>query len=328
VIFTGGCTAAINLVAYSYGQRLKAGDEIVVSELEHHSNIVPWQMLAQEVGAVLRVAPISDRGEVVMEEYSRLLGPRTRLVALSQVSNALGTVLPVREMTELAQRYGARVLVDGAQAVAHQRVDVQELGVDFYVFSSHKLFGPTGLGAVYGRKELLDAMPPWQGGGNMIRSVTFEETTYDEAPAKFEAGTPPIAEAVGLGAAIDYVSRIGLEVIARYERELTEYAMEGLARVPGLRLIGTAPEKVGVLSFVLKDRTPEEVGRFLDQEGIAVRAGHHCAQPTMRRFGVTGTVRPSLAFYNTREEIAALVAALYKLQGFSYADGSVFLRSL
>ncbi len=315
IIFVRGTTEGVNLVAQTYGRKyIKAGDEIVLPLLEHHSNIVPWQMLAQEVGAVLRVAPINDRGEVLMEEYARLLGPRTRMVALSQVSNALGTVLPVQEMTELAHRYGARVLVDGAQAVAHQQVDVQRLGVDFYVFSSHKLFGPTGIGVVYGRRELLDAMPPWQGGGNMIRDVSFEETTYNDVPAKFEAGTPSIAAAVGLGAAIDYVSRIGLELISRYERELTEYAGEGLSHVPGLRAIGTASDKVGVLSFVLRDKPPEDVGRFLDREGIAVRAGHHCAQPTMRRFGVTGTVRPSLAFYNTCEEIDALIAALHKLQ--------------
>ena len=315
VIFVHGATEGINLVAQTYGRKyIGAGDEIVLTMAEHHSNIVPWQLLAGEKSAVLRVVPITDRGEVMLEEYARLLGPRTRLVALSHVSNALGTVLPIRAMTEMAHRHGARVLIDGAQAIPHLPVDVQTLDSDFYVFSGHKLFGPTGIGVLYGKKELLDDMPPWQGGGNMIRTVSVEETTYDEAPNKFEAGTAILAGAVGLCAAIDYVSRIGLENIARYERNLTEYATERLALIPGLRQIGTAPDKIGVLSFVLDDMSPEEVGKLLDLDGIAVRAGHHCAQPTMRRFGVTGTVRPSLAFYNTCEEIDVLIAALRNIR--------------
>ncbi len=315
IIFVRGTTEGINLVAQSYGRKyIGAGDEIVLPTLEHHANIVPWQMLAQETGAILRQVPINDRGEILLEEYARLLGPRTRFVALSHVSNALGTVLPIREMTALAHRYDALVLVDGAQAAAHVPVDVQMLDCDFYVFSGHKLFGPTGIGVLYGKKQVLDAMPPWQGGGSMIRTVTFEKTSYNDIPAKFEAGTPNIAGAVGLGAAIDYVNRIGLDNITRYEHALTRYATEHLAQIPGLRQIGTARDKVSVLSFVLQDMPPEDVGRFLDLEGIAVRAGHHCAQPTMQRFGVTGTVRPSLAFYNTCEEIDTLVAALYKIQ--------------
>ena len=314
ILFVRGTTEGINLVAQTYGRKfLQPGDEIVLTTLEHHANIVPWQMIAKEKGAVLRVAPINDRGEVVLEEYQSLLGPRTRLVALSQASNTLGTVLPVAEMTQMAKRYNARVLVDGAQSVSHMPVDVQQIGCDFFVFSGHKIFAPTGIGAVYAKEELLEILPPWQGGGNMIRNVTFEETTYAEPPAKFEAGTPNIADAVGLGAALDYVSRLGLPNIARHEQELLRYATEQLVRIPGLRIIGTAPEKVGLVSFVLKERKTEEVGRLLDQEGIAVRAGHHCAQPSLRRYGLESTVRPSFSLYNTREEIDRLVAAVHRI---------------
>lgn len=311
IIFARGTTEAINLVAQTYGRKyIRSGDEIVLSALEHHANIVPWQMLAQETGAVLKVIPVNDRGEILLEEYARLLGPRTRFVAVTQVSNALGTILPVKEITEMAHRHGARVLIDGAQGVPHLSVNVQALDCDFYVFSGHKLFAPTGIGVLYGKRELLEDMPPWQGGGNMIRSVTFEHTIYEGVPAKFEAGTPNIADAVGLGAAIDYLNRLGLVNLEQYEHKLTVYGMEQLALIPGLRLIGTAPHKVGVLSFLLGNLSVEEVGNRLAQEGIAVRAGHHCAQPTMQRYGVTGTVRPSLAFYNTFEEIDALVEVL------------------
>lgn len=313
IIFVRGTTEGINLLAQTYGRKyLGPGDEIVLTTLEHHSNIVPWQLLAQEKGIRLRVVPITDRGEVILEEYERVVGPRTRLVVLSHVSNALGTILPVQHMIETAHRQGARVLVDGAQAVPHFRVNVQALNADFYVFSGHKLFGPTGIGVLYGKLDLLEAMPPWQGGGSMIDTVTFEATTYNKVPYKFEAGTGHIAGAVGLGAAIDYLNRIGFEVANHYEEGLMAYATEGLAQLRGLRQIGTAPQKAGVLSFVLDGTHPEEVGKFLDQEGIAVRAGHHCAQPTMQRFGVKGTVRASIAFYNTCEEVDALIAAIRK----------------
>jgi cysteine desulfurase / selenocysteine lyase len=313
IIFVRGTTEGINLVAQTYGRKyVGQGDEIVLTTLEHHSNIVPWQLLAQEKGARLCVVPINDRGEVILEAYERLVGPRTRLVALSHVSNALGTILPIQHMIETAHRYGARVLVDGAQAVPHLRVNVQALDADFYVFSGHKLFGPTGIGALYGKLDLLEDMPPWQGGGSMIDTVTFEETTYNKVPYKFEAGTGHIAGAVGLGAAIDYLDRIGFEAANHYEEALMAYASEALAQIPGLHQIGTAPQKAGVLSFVLDGARPEEVGKFLDQEGIAVRAGHHCAQPTMQRFGVPGTVRPSVALYNTHEEVDALIRAIFK----------------
>jgi len=315
IIFVRGTTEGINLVAQTYGKKfLEPNDEIILSTLEHHANIVPWQMIAKDKGARLRIIPVSDRGEIMLEEYQALLGPRTRLVALAHASNSFGTILPVAEMTQMAKRYGARVLIDGAQSVAHLPVNMQQLGCDFYVFSGHKIFGPTGIGAVYAKEELLEIMPPWQGGGNMIRNVTFEETTYAEPPARFEAGTPNIADAVGLGAALDYVHRLGLPNIAKYEHELLEYATEHLSRIDGLRLIGTAREKVGMLSFVLKERKTEEVGRLLDLEGIAVRAGHHCSQPSLRRFGVEATVRPSLAFYNTRDEIDRLAAAIKRIQ--------------
>lgn len=314
IIFVRGTTEAINLVAQTYGRKfLQQGDEIILSEAEHHANIVPWQIIAKEKGAIIRVIPLNERGEVILADYERLLGPRTKLVALTQASNSLGTILPVKEMTHLAKRYGAKVLIDGAQSVAHIPVNVQELGCDFFVFSGHKIFGPTGIGVVYGRQEVLEIMPPWQGGGNMIKNVTFEETTYSDVPAKFEAGTPNVADAVGLGVALDYVNRLGLENIAKYEHYLLEYATAGLSSIKGLRLIGTAREKVGVLSFVLQNKSTIEVGRLLDLEGIAVRAGHHCAQPSLRRYGVEATVRPSLSFYNTIGEVDRLVLAVRRI---------------
>ncbi len=275
---------------------------------------MPWQQLAAEKGARLRVAPVDDDGQIILSEYEKLIGPRTKLVAITQVSNALGTITPVHEMVAAAHRHGARVLVDGAQAVSHMRVDVQSMNPDFFVFSGHKIFGPTGIGVVYGRKELLDSMPPWQGGGNMIADVTFERTVFQAAPAKFEAGTGNIADAIGLGAALDYVSAIGLENVSAYEHNLLEYATAGLRTVPGLRIIGTAREKAGVISFVLDNLRTQDVGTALDQEGIAVRAGHHCAQPILRRFGVESTVRASLAPYNNCEDIDALVAALHRIR--------------
>ncbi|MDX1946133.1 MAG: cysteine desulfurase [Pirellulaceae bacterium] len=315
IVFVRGTTEGINLIAQTYGRKfLQPGDEIVLSNLEHHANIVPWQMIAKEKGAHLRVIPVNDRGEVMLEEYQRILGPRTKVVALTQASNSLGTILPVAEMTQMAKRYGARVLIDGAQSVAHIPVNMQQLGADFFVFSGHKIFGPTGIGAVYIKEELHEILPPWQGGGNMIKNVTFEETTYSDAPAKFEAGTPNIADAVGLGAALDYVNRLGLSNIAAYEHELLQYATDGLLKIDGLRLIGTAREKVGVLSFVLPNRSTEDIGRLLDQEGIAVRSGHHCSQPSLRRFGVETTVRPSLSLYNTKSEVDRLVTAVKRIR--------------
>ncbi|XXR75737.1 family 2A encapsulin nanocompartment cargo protein cysteine desulfurase [Sorangium sp. So ce394] len=315
IVFVRGTTEGINLIAQTWGRRhVGPGDEIVITWLEHHANIVPWQQLCAEKGARLRVAPVDDRGQVILEEYEKLLGPRTRIVSLTQVSNALGTITPAREMVAMAHRHGARVLVDGAQAVSHMRADVQLLDCDFYVFSGHKVFGPTGIGVVYGKGDVLDAMGPWQGGGNMIADVTFERTAYQPPPARFEAGTGNIADAVGLGAALEYVTRIGIENISRYEHELLHYATHALMTVPGLRLIGTAPDKAGVLSFVLQGQRTEEMGGALDREGIAVRSGHHCAQPILRRFGVESTVRASLAPYNTCEDIDALVDALHRIQ--------------
>ncbi len=315
IIFVRGTTEGINLVAQSWGRRnVEPDDEIVITWLEHHANIVPWQQLCAEKGARLRVAPVDDRGQVILEEYEKLFSSRTKLAAFSQVSNALGTITPVREMVEIAHRYGARVMVDGAQAVSHLRVDVQALDCDWYVFSGHKVFGPTGIGVVFGKEDLLNATPPWQGGGNMIVDVTFEKTVYQPAPGRFEAGTGNIADAVGLGAALDYLDQIGMENVSRYEHELLVYGTQGLLSVPGLRLIGTAAEKASVLSFVLDGFRTEDVGEALDEEGIAVRAGHHCAQPILRRFGLESTVRPSLAFYNTCEDLDALVAALLRIQ--------------
>jgi cysteine desulfurase/selenocysteine lyase len=315
IIFVRGATEAINLVAQSWGRRnVQKDDEIVITWLEHHANIVPWQMLCSEKGARLRVAPVDNSGQVILEEYEKLLGPRTKLVALAQVSNALGTVTPVEEMVAMAHRHGARVLVDGAQAVSHLRVDMQAYDCDFYVFSGHKIFAPTGIGVVFGKSEVLDAMPPWQGGGNMIADVTFERTLYQPPPLRFEAGTGSIADAVGLGAALDYLDRIGMVNISRYEHDLLIYATEALQQIPGLHLIGTAREKASVLSFVLDGFRTEDVGAALNQEGIAVRSGHHCAQPILRRYGLESTVRSSLAFYNTCEEIDALVTALWNLK--------------
>jgi len=314
IVFVRGATEAINLVAQSWGrQNILAGDEIVISYLEHHANIVPWQQLVSEKGARLRVIPVDDSGQILLDEYQKLLNERTKLVAVAHVSNALGTIVPVRAVSDLAHRVGARVLIDGAQAVSHMPVNVQALGADFYVFSGHKVFGPTGIGVLYGTAEILESMPPWQGGGNMISAVSFERTTYQKPPQRFEAGTGNIADAAGLGAALDYVSRIGMQVIDRYEQDLLTYATAALHSISGLRLIGTAQEKASVLSFVLDGHDPVAVGSALNQEGIAVRAGHHCAEPILRRFGVSATVRPSLAFYNTHDEVDALVAALRRL---------------
>ncbi len=315
IVFVRGTTEAVNLVAQTFGRtRVRAGDEIVVTVMEHHSNIVPWQMLCEQQGAALRVVPMDDDGTLRIDELERLIGPRTRLVALGHVSNALGTIHPVRRIVELAHGKGVPVLLDGAQAVPHLAVDVQALGCDFYAFSGHKLFGPTGIGVLYGRSELLEQMPPWQGGGDMISSVSFEKTTYNKLPYKFEAGTPDIAGAIGLGAAIDYVNSVGLHAIAAYEHALLDYATDALKRVPGLRLIGTAKEKASVLSFLLGDIHPHDIGTVLDREGIAIRTGHHCAQPLMRRLGVAATARASLAFYNRREDVDALVAGLHKVR--------------
>ncbi|MBI4421284.1 MAG: cysteine desulfurase [Gemmatimonadetes bacterium] len=311
VVFVRGTTEAINLVAYTFGRtRIGQGDEVVLSAMEHHSNIVPWQMACEAGGARLRVAPINDRGELLLEEYQRLLGPRTRLVAITHVSNALGTVTPVREIIELAHAKGVPVLVDGAQAAPHQRLDMRELGCDFYAVSGHKMFGPMGIGLLYGKAQHLEAMPPFHGGGDMIRSVTFERTEYAPIPAKFEAGTPNVAGVAGLVAAIDYLEGIGWDAIAGHEAELVRHATEALARVPGVRLVGTAAERASVVSFVLEGVHAHDVGTIADHDGIAIRAGHHCAQPVMDRFGIPATARASFAFYNTHEEVEALVAAV------------------
>ena len=314
VIFVRGSTEAINLVAQSWGgQHVAEGDEIIVSHLEHHANIVPWQQLASAKKAKLRVIPVDDAGQVLLDEYARLLNDRTKIVAITQVSNALGTVVPVKEIIDMAHRAGAKVLVDGAQSVSHLSVDVQSLGADFFVFSGHKVFGPTGIGVLWGQREVLEDMPPWQGGGNMILDVTFEKTQYQPIPNKFEAGTGNIADAVGLGAAIDYVQRIGLSNIARYEHDLLCYGMQQLGTISGVRLVGTAPDKASVMSFVLAGHSTDEVGQALSREGIAVRTGHHCAQPILRRMGLLATVRPSLAFYNTFDEIDRLVNVVRSL---------------
>jgi cysteine desulfurase/selenocysteine lyase len=314
-ILTKGTTDAINLVASSYGRRnVGAGDEVLITGLEHHSNIVPWQMLCEEKGAKLRVAPLDEEGRVVMAEYERLLSPRTKMVAVAHVSNALGTINPVRRMIELAHAQGAPVLVDGAQAAPHLRVDVKELDADFYALSAHKIYGPSGVGVLYGKQALLEAMPPYQGGGDMILSVTFERTTYNDLPYKFEAGTPNIAGVIAFGAAIDYVTAIGLDRIAAHEHRLLEYATRKLLEVPGLRIIGTAPEKAAVISFVLEGAHPHDIGTILDYEGVAVRTGHHCAQPVMERYCVPATARASMAFYNTTEEIDVLVRGLHKVR--------------
>jgi cysteine desulfurase/selenocysteine lyase len=316
VVFTRGTTEAINLVARTWGvQHVGEGDEIIVSHLEHHANIVPWQQLAAQKGARLRVIPVDDSGQVLLDEFQKLLNDRTKIVAVTQVSNALGTVVPVREIVAMARRAGACTLVDGAQSISHMQIDVRALDADFFVFSGHKIFGPTGIGVLYGKKAVLEAMPPWQGGGNMIADVTFEKTVYQAPPNKFEAGTGNIADAVGLGAALEYVERIGIENIGRYEHGLLDYATHHMAPIPGVRLVGTAADKASVLSFVLAGYTIEEVGKALNHEGIAVRTGHHCAQPILRRFGLETTVRPSLAFYNTCEEIDRMVAVVKRLAG-------------
>jgi cysteine desulfurase/selenocysteine lyase len=314
IIFVRGTTEAINLVAQSYGRTfLKAGDEIVITAMEHHSNIVPWQMLCEQTGAVLRVVPIDDDGAMIFAEYERLLNERTRLVSVAHISNALGTINPVQQMVDLAHTRGVPVLLDGAQAAPHVALDVRALDCDFYAFSGHKLFGPTGIGVLYGKAALLETMPPVQGGGDMISSVTFEKTTYNQLPYKFEAGTPHIAGVIGLGAAIDYVQAVGLEGIAAYEGELLAYVTERLSSLPQVRIIGTAKHKASVTSFVVEGVHPHDVGTILDDQGVAIRAGHHCAQPVMQRFGVPATNRASLAFYNTHAEIDALVAGLHKV---------------
>jgi cysteine desulfurase/selenocysteine lyase len=315
IVFTSNVTDAINLVMQGYGRKfIGAGDEIVLTHLEHHANIVPWQMLCEEKGARLRVAPINDAGEVIVAAYRTLFGPRTKFVAMTHVSNALGTVNPVKDMIATAHAHGVPVLIDGAQAVQHMKVDVRDLDADFYAFTGHKIFGPTGIGALYGKAKLLEAMQPYKGGGDMILSVTFEKTTYNTIPHKFEAGTPPIAEAIGLGAAIDYVSAVGLDRIAAHEHALLEYATAALSGIPGVRIIGTARDKTAVISFNVGDVHPHDVGTILDHEGVAVRTGHHCAQPVMQRFGVPATARASFAFYNTFDEVDALAAAIRKVQ--------------
>ena len=315
IIFTRGTTEAINLVANTWGRKqLTAGDEILITTLEHHSNIVPWQMLCEQTGAVLKVAPVNEIGEVELAGFDALLSPRTRLVAITHISNALGSINPVAEMVAHAHAVGAVVLVDGAQAVAHQAVDVQALGCDFYAFSGHKLYGPTGIGVLYGRAELLAAMPPWQGGGDMIRTVSFERSTYAEAPQRFEAGTPNIAGAVALAAAIDYVQALGMKRIVAHEHALLEHATAALSAIPGLRMVGTAANKAGILSFMIEHIHPHDLGTILDSEGVAIRAGHHCAMPLMTRFGIPGTARASLAIYNDETDIAALVTAIEKAQ--------------
>jgi cysteine desulfurase / selenocysteine lyase len=314
IIFVRGTTEAINLVASSYGRsHLKAGDEILISALEHHSNIVPWQLLCEQIGARLLVAPINDAGELILEEFERRLGPRTALVAVAHVSNALGTVLAVREIVRMAHAGNVPVLIDGAQAVSHFAVDVRELGCDFYAFSGHKVFGPTGIGVLYGREDLLDRMPPYQGGGDMIRSVTFEKTTYNDLPWKFEAGTPHVSGAIGLGAALDYLSGLGIDRVTVHEHDLLAYGSGLLTSIPGLRLVGTAREKAGVLSFVLEGIHPHDAGTILDRLGIAVRTGHHCAQPVMARFGVPATTRASLALYNRTSDLDALANGVQKV---------------
>jgi cysteine desulfurase/selenocysteine lyase len=311
IVFVRGATEAINLVAATYGRtHVGPGDEVVISEMEHHSNIVPWQLLCEEKGARLRVIPITDAGELRLDEYERLLGPRTRIVAVTHVSNALGTINPIEEIVRLAHNRGIVVFIDGAQAVAHMRVDVRAIGCDFYVFSGHKVFGPTGIGVLYGRAPLLDAMPPYQGGGDMIRSVTFDRTLYNEIPYKFEAGTPNIAGVLGLDAAIGYLQEVGIDGVTAHERELLTYGAATLSEIPGLRLTGTAPHKAGILSFVIEDIHPHDIGTILDQDGVAIRAGHHCCQPLMARLGVPATARASFALYNTREEIDTLVASV------------------
>ena len=313
IIFVRGTTEAINLVAQSFARpRLKAGDEIIVTELEHHANIVPWQMVCEQTGCTLKVAPINRRGEFLFDEYLKLLSPRTKVVAVAHVSNALGTILPVKKIVDAAHAQGAVVLVDGAQAVPHSHVDVRALGCDFYAFSGHKLYGPTGIGVLYGREELLQSMPPWQGGGDMILTVSFEKTTYNGLPAKFEAGTPNISGAIGLAAAMDYVESLGLDAIAAHEHHLVTLATAELEKIPGIQIVGTAPNKASIVSFTLDGVHPHDLGTILDHEGVAVRTGHHCAMPLMTFLGLPATVRASFAVYNTEKDVASLVAALGK----------------
>jgi len=315
IVFVHGTTEGINLVAQTYGRKnVQAGDEVLISAMEHHSNIVPWQLLCEEKDARLVVAPINDKGELLLEEFERLLNPRVKFVSVTHVSNALGTINPTERIIKLAHGRNIPVLIDGAQAAPHLKVDVQELDCDFYAFSGHKLYGPTGIGVLYGKAGLLEAMPPYQGGGDMISSVSFEKTIYNSIPFKFEAGTPNIAGAIGLGAAVDYVERVGLENAASYEQELLFYATERISQIPGVQVIGTATEKVSVLSFLVEGVHPHDVGVMLDQEGVAIRTGHHCAQPVMERFNIPGTIRASLAFYNTKEEIDALVTGIEKVK--------------
>ncbi len=313
IIFVRGTTEAINLVAQSYGRsKLRAGDEIIVSVMEHHSNIVPWQLLCEQTGAVLKVIPINDAGELVMDEYKNLLGDKTRIVAISHISNALGTINPIAEITALAHEVNAVVIIDGAQAAPHTRLDVAALDCDFYAFSGHKLFGPTGIGVLYGKQALLEDMPPYHGGGDMIKMVTFEKTLYNDLPYKFEAGTPYIAGVIGLGAAVDYLTDVGVDSIRDYEHELLQYATRAASTVPGLRLIGTAAEKASILSFVVDGIHPHDLGTILDHDGIAIRTGHHCAMPVMERYGIPATARASFAFYNTTEEVDKLIAGIDK----------------
>lgn len=317
IIFTRNATESINLIAYSFGRNfLKEGDEVVITELEHHANIVPWQMLRDEKGIVLKVAPITDDGELIMSAFEDLLGPKTKLVAVAQMSNVLGTILPIEDIIHRAHAVGAKVLIDGCQAVTHFPVDVQALGCDFYVFSGHKLYAPSGIGVLYGREELLNAMPPFMGGGDMISSVTFEKSTWAKLPHKFEAGTPAIAQAIGLGAAIEYVNGLGLDAIGAHEQDLLNYATQQLSSVDGLRIIGTAPNKASVISFMLDYAHPHDIATIIDRAGVAVRAGHHCAQPLMQRMDVPATTRASLGLYNNRADIDALVRALGEVQEF------------
>ena len=315
IIFVRGTTEAINLVAQTYGRKnVGSGDEVVITALEHHSNIVPWQMLCEEKGAKLRVAPINDQGELLLEDFEKLLNAKTKIVAIAHLSNALGTINPVREMIRMAHARNIPVLIDGAQAAPRLQVDVQTLDCDFYAISGHKLYGPTGIGILYGKAKLLEAMPPWQGGGDMIASVTFDKTVYNRLPYKFEAGTPNIADTIGLGAAIDYLNHLGLEEIERHEADLLAYATKSVGAIPGVQIVGTAHEKAGVLSFVMGEIHPHDIGTILDTEGIAIRTGHHCAQPVMQRFGIPATARASFGLYNTREEVDALVAGIRKVQ--------------
>ncbi len=315
IVFVRGATEGINLVAQSFGRNtLKAGDEIIITELEHHSNIVPWQILSEQTGATLKYIPINDAGELILEEYEKLLSDKTRIVAVGHISNALGTINPIKNIIDKAHAVGAKVIVDGAQAVPHTRVDVKDLDCDFYVFSGHKLFGPTGIGVLYGKEAILESMPPYQGGGDMIQMVTMEKSTYNALPYKFEAGTPHIAGVIGLGAAIDYVSELGLEAAAQYEIELLDYASEQASQVPGLNFVGTAKSKTSILSFTLDGIHPHDIGTILDGEGVAIRAGHHCAMPVMERFNIPATARASFAFYNTRQEVDALIQAIDKCQ--------------